>query len=176
MEFSMATLARMLSGNRPEVICSKQLWNGGMEQLRLRTQNSSRESGAFLLGTTDTSSRWIEEFVYYDDIDPQSLESGIVNIDGRNLGALWDHCRRSRRKVVADVHVHPRGFKQSSSDQQNPIIPEVGHIALIIPDFANKGTDPGRIGAYRYLGAFRWEDRSQQRPTFLHVGWWPRWL
>ena len=120
--------------------------------------------------------RRIEEFVFYDDIDPDALRTGIVEIDGRRLGDLWSHCRKTGRRVVADVHVHPGGFQQSSSDQANPIMAEVGHVAIILPHFAARAIHPGGIGIHEYLGSRRWRDRSHERPSPFHVGWWPAWL
>lgn len=167
----IATLARGLFGPPPEVLCDRAIWADGVAELHRRTRGR-RESGAFLLGSKDKKRR-IEEFVFYDDIDPQALATGIVEIDGRRLGALWTHCRETGRDVVADVHVHPGGFGQSASDQANPIMAEVGHIAIILPFYAGRATMPGGIGVYEYLGARRWRDRSRECPSPLHVGWWP---
>lgn len=97
----------------------------------------------------------ILEFVYYDDIDPTCLRNGIVELDGRRLGSVWQRCSDAGMDVVADIHVHPGGHRQSSSDQENPMIAEVGHLALILPDFAAGKTNPGDIGVHEYRGA-RW--------------------
>jgi hypothetical protein len=167
-----ATLARSLFGPRPEVFCDRVTWRAGVTELHRRT-HGRRESGAFLLGSSGTKSRRIEEFVFYDDIDPHALDTGIVVIDGRRLGDLWAHCRKTGLSVVADVHVHPGGFGQSPSDQANPIMAEIGHIAIILPHFAAKATMPGGIGIYEYLGSRRWRDRSRDVPSPVHVGWWP---
>ena len=167
----IATLARRILGPPPEILCSAGVWRKGVAELRRRT-GGRRESGAFLLGSNDNA-REIEEFVFYDDIDPNALRTGIVIIDGRRLGDLWTHCRRIERAVVADVHVHPGGFGQSASDRANPIIAEVGHVAMVLPHYAARETGPGGIGVYEYLGSRRWRDRSFERPSPLHVGWWP---
>jgi hypothetical protein len=169
----IATLARVAFGSPPELLCSSEIWRDGVDELRRRSEGY-RESGAFLLGRKERQ-RVIEEFVFYDDIDPKSLDTGIVVINGRHLGKLWKHCRKTRRNVVADVHVHPASFGQSASDKQNPIIAEVGHIAMIIPDFAARARDPGAIGIYEYRGALSWQDRSYEFPSPLHIGWWPKW-
>jgi proteasome lid subunit RPN8/RPN11 len=173
MAFSIATLARSFFGSRPEVVCPADVWQRGTAELRKRT-GGKHESGAFLLGKTGKPRR-IEEFVFYDDIDSDAYKTGIVVIDGRKLGALWDHCRKTGREVVADVHVHPGGFGQSKSDRANPIIAEVGHIAFILPNYAAGTNRPGEIGVYRYLGSRKWHDNSRSRPSSLHVGWWPQW-
>jgi proteasome lid subunit RPN8/RPN11 len=169
----IATLARIVFGPRPEIICAAKIWNEGVIELRRRA-GGRRESGAFLLGSGDGARR-IEEFVFYDDVDPDSLSTGIVVIDGRRLGDLWSYCRKTGRKVVADVHVHPGGYAQSTSDQANPIMAEVGHVAIILPDFAQRSTAPGGIGFYRYLGSRKWRDQSREFPRPMHVGWWPQW-
>ena len=173
MAFSIATLGRSLFGPRPEIICSAKIWSAGALELKKRTEGR-HESGAFLLGRK-RKIRSIEEFVFYDDIDPDSLKTGIVMIDGRKLGDLWTHCRRTGREVIADVHVHPGGFQQSGSDRANPIMAELGHIAIIVPHYAARATRPGGIGIYQYLGARQWKDRSCEHPSPLHVGWWPKW-
>lgn len=168
----ISTLARIVFGPPPELICSREVWQAGVDELRRRTY-SYREAGAFLLGRHGKR-RVIEEFVFYDDIDPDALSTGIVEIDGRRLGTLWAHCRSKGLSVVADVHVHPGSHGQSDSDQANPIIAEVGHVAVILPDFAAGATNPGGIGVHQYLGNKRWRDRSRERPNPFHVGWWPR--
>jgi len=169
----IATLARVAFGPRPELLCDAAVWEAGVAELRRRA-DGRRESGAFLLGSAEKARR-IEEFVFYDDIDPDALKTGIVEIDGGRLGNLWTHCRKTGRKVVADIHVHPGGFRQSASDQANPIIAEVGHIAIILPHFAARATQPRGIGVHVYLGSRRWQDRSHDRPSPFHLGWWPAW-
>lgn len=168
----ISTLARIVFGPPPELVCRRDIWNAGVAELRRRTYGR-REAGAFLLGRRGKR-REIEQLVFYDDIDPEALATGIVEIDGRRLGALWTHCRATGLSVVADVHVHPYGHGQSKSDQENPIIAEVGHIAVILPDFAAGATRPGGIGVHQYLGNKRWRDRSHERPNPFHVGWWPQ--
>jgi hypothetical protein len=169
----IATLARATFSSPPELLCNAEIWHAGMDELRRRT-SGHREAGAFLLGRKGKR-RVIEEFVFYDDIDPNSLSSGIIVIDGRCLGALWKHCRETGRHVIADVHVHPGGFGQSASDKHNPIIAEVGHIAIIIPDFVARAREPGGIGIYEYRGSRSWRDRSRELPSPVHIGWWPKW-
>lgn len=169
----ISTLARCVTGARPDLVCPPRVWAAGMAELRRRCAGR-RESGAFLLGTKGGVRR-IREFLFYDDIDPDALSSGIVVIDGRRLGALWAYCRKSGLEVVADVHVHPHGFGQSRSDKDNPVIAEIGHKAIIIPEFARGATEPGGIGIYEYLGARRWRDDSRRRLSPLHIGWWPKW-
>lgn len=169
----IATLARVAFGPRPELLCDAVIWKNGVAELRRRACGV-RESGAFLLGSGGKT-RHIEEFVFYDDIDPNALRTGIVVIDGRSLGNLWTHCRMTGRQVLADVHVHPGGFQQSASDKANPVVAEIGHIAIILPDFAARATRPGSIGVHEYLGSRRWRDRSRDKPSPFHVGWWPEW-
>ncbi|MGC9954505.1 MAG: hypothetical protein ABSD21_09535 [Rhizomicrobium sp.] len=166
-----ATLARIAFGPPPNILCDEGIWRAGVAELRRRT-GGRRESGAFLLGSKGRARR-IDEFVFYDDIDPNALKTGSVKIDGRCLGDLWALCRKTGRAVMADVHVHPGGFAQSDSDRANPIIAEVGHIAIIIPHYAARATIPGHIGVYEYRGDRQWRDHSFDHWSLLHVGWWP---
>lgn len=167
------TLWRTAFGPSPELLCDGPVWRAGVTELAKRA-GGRRESGAFLLGTK-ARPRHVHEFVFYDDIDPHALKTGIVLIDGRRLGKLWDHCRNTNRSVIADIHLHPGDFQQSASDQANPVIAEVGHIAIILPSFGLHGTRPGEIGIYEYLGSRQWKDRSRDTFSPLHVGWWPSW-
>lgn len=166
-----ATLARFVLAKTPDLVCPAQLWLDGTKELQRRT-HGRRESGAFLLGRKGRIRR-IEEFVFYDDVDAGALDTGIVVINGRRLGDLWAHCRRTRREVVADIHVHPGGYKQSASDKANPIIAEQGHVAIVLPNFAAGSNQPGCIGVYRYCGDRKWSDHSGKFFSPLHIGWWP---
>jgi proteasome lid subunit RPN8/RPN11 len=173
MAFSLPTLLRTALGRPPRLACSPRIWNLGVDELRRRT-GGRRESGAFLLGSQNGRTRKIQEFLFYDDVDPHCFDNGIVEFDGNKFGLVWKKCRESKMTVVADVHVHPGHFGQSSTDRHNPMIAEVGHLALIIPDYAARNRLPGKIGVYEYLGARKWRDHSRQGGRILHIGWWPR--
>lgn len=96
----------------------------------------------------------------YDDLDPRALDSGIVDFDGSGYNPLWSLCRATGLKVVADVHTHPGIARQSVTDRKNPMIATRGHIALIVPDFAQGVPTPASLGMYEYLGAHQWTDYS----------------
>jgi proteasome lid subunit RPN8/RPN11 len=118
--------------------------------------------------------RKIQQFLYYDDIDPSCFSHGIVEFDGRNFGLVWERCRQLNMTVVADIHVHPGGHGQSGSDRHNPMIAEVGHLALILPDYAAGNRSPGGIGIYEYLGSRQWKNHSGRSVGIFHVGLWPK--
>lgn len=157
----LSRLFGWIAGPQPKLYCNRRLWNAGVAELARRTNNCTRESGAYLLGRIlrNGSSR-ILDFIYYDDIDARALETGIVTIRQTALPRLWELCRARGYGVVADVHVHPAGFGQSLSDQANPVMPRVGHIAMILPGFAQGAPEPGRIGIYEFCGEGRWRDHS----------------
>jgi hypothetical protein len=166
-------LLRTAIGRSPKLVCDAAVWNRGVRELNRRT-GGARESGAFLLGKVKGRMRRIEQFLYYDDVDPTCFARGIVEFDGRNFGAVWKKCRELKMAVVADAHVHPWGYGQSSSDRANPMIAECGHLALILPYYAAGDSMPGSIGIYEYLGARRWKDHSRTGDRVFHVGSWPR--
>lgn len=171
MNFSIVRIIRRLWSPRHELSCSWFLWRRLLAQLRERGRNATRESGAFLLGHREGAAARITDFVLYDDLDPHALESGIVRFDGRYFGELWEICRRRKLQVVADVHVHPGGAGQSDSDRAHPMISRAGHIALILPDFAQGPLRMRRIGIYRYLGNKEWTAvPTADRKTSLHIG------
>lgn len=167
--FLSRLLGRLL-GQKPRLYCSASVWEAGVHELAHRTRAGRRESGAFLLGGDEGSGdKRILEFVFYDDIDPHSLDTGIVQFSGTKLPLLWEHCRMRGYGVVADVHVHPGGYGQSASDQTDPVMPRAGHIALIIPHFAQREIVPGKIGLYEYLGNGTWVDHSREGNHFFQL-------
>ncbi len=171
MNSSPARITRRLSGSRHELSCSWFLWGRLVANLRERGRNYSRESGAFLLGRRHGATARILDFILYDDLDPHALDTGIVRLDGRYFGALWDACRRRGLGVVADIHVHPGGSGQSQSDREHPMIARAGHFALILPDFARPPIRISNIGIHSYLGAKRWQTIPPAvRRNVLHIG------
>jgi len=175
MVSSARTLLAAARGRPPRLVCAPEVWHRGIDELRRRAAGR-QESGAFLLGRQNGRVRRIEEFLFYDDVDPTCFARGIVEFDGRKLGAVWQRCRDSKRTIVADVHVHPGHHGQSPTDRRNPMIAETGHLALIIPHYAAQGRLPGWIGIYEYLGSYRWRDYSIEHNDIFYVGWFPSWL
>lgn len=170
MRSFLNTLLGWLGLAPPRLRCSPQLWTAGVKELARRTRGERRESGAYLLGRARRDgSKEILEFVFYDDIDPTALDTGIVTIRQTALPRLWELCRARGYGVVADVHVHPGGFGQSASDQANPVMPRAGHFALILPDFARNGPAPGSIGMYEFLGNGAWAVHSRAGGRFFRL-------
>lgn len=169
----LQTLWHTLRAPSPKLVCDARIWSSGVEELRRRA-DGRRESGAFLLGNATDSYRRIQQFLFYDDVDPSCFANGIVEFDGRNFGKVWSYCRAKNITVVADVHVHPGHYAQSPSDRQNPMIAETGHLALIVPNYAGRKFRPGAIGIYEYRGMRQWHDHSRHGGRVFHVGWWPK--
>ncbi len=170
MRSFMNRLLGWLTGPPPRLRCARSIWQAGTTELAVRTRGETQESGAYLLGTTgrDGSHR-ILEFVFYDDIDPHALDAGIVTIRQTALPKLWALCRERGYGVVADVHVHPGSYGQSTSDRDNPVMPRAGHIAMILPDFARARPEPGRIGIYEFERAGVWADHSTKGLRFVKL-------
>lgn len=171
MSFFIRATTRRLIAPHHELSCALWTWRRLIAALRERGRHT-RESGAFLLGHRDSEGRaHIEDFVLYDDLDPNSLESGIIRFDGRHFGALWERCRRTKMAVVADVHTHPGPCDQSPSDRAHPMIAQPNHISLIIPRFARGLCNASVVGIYQYLGHQRWRTiASDERSRTFHIG------
>jgi hypothetical protein len=169
MRSLLSRLSGWLRGHKPRISCDAAVWAAGVRELERRTLNGQRESGAFLLGRDQRGQRRILEFVFYDDVDPHALDTGIVHFHGNKLPKLWEHCRSRGFGVIADVHVHPGGYGQSDSDQEDPVMPKAGHLAFIIPHFAQCANQPGSIGMYEYLGNGTWEDHTAEGESFFRV-------
>ena len=167
MSFSIPATIRALAMSLPapehRLACSKPLWHGAIAELR-RRGGGKGESGAFLLGERvllgGIERRRVHQFVCYDDLDPNCLETGIVIFDGAGFGPLWRLCRETRLEVVADVHTHPGLAWQSDADRRHPMIAVAGHLALIVPNFAARVPESYDLGVYEYLGAHEWHNHS----------------
>lgn len=171
MSFSIVQTMRLLIAPSAKVSCSWFLWHRLLRELRRRGRNCSRESGAFLLGHRGPGYARIVDFVPYDEIDPNCLDSGIVTMDGHRFAALWATCRQRGLAVVADVHVHPGNVEQSPSDKDNPMIARAGHISMILPRFAMGRISRSAIGIYQYCGAKLWTRvPPSDRLRFFHIG------
>jgi proteasome lid subunit RPN8/RPN11 len=147
------------------------MWRRLILDLRARG-GGKRESGAFILGDRNGSVDRARIFVPYDELDPAAFESGIIRFGSSGYPKLWEICRKRKQRVVADVHAHPSTWvNQSDSDQAHPMIPEAGHLAIILPNFADTSwwTLTG-VGLHEYLGSRRW--RPQSHPSRAQIVLW----
>ena len=87
------------------------------------------------------------------------------------MDLVWARCEAEALQVVADIHTHPGGYGQSGVDQAHPMIPQRGHLALIVPNFADRTYRPGGVGLYEYQGHNGWIDHSQHGTDFFRLGW-----
>ena len=111
------------------------LWVMAIRDLRRRGEGR-RESGAFLLGKPGNSSAKVTDYICYDALDPNAYQGGIIAFHDTGYSALWDHLKRQQIEVLADVHTHGGpDVRQSSIDSRHPMMPVVGHTAMIAPYF-----------------------------------------
>ncbi|TIV14628.1 hypothetical protein [Mesorhizobium sp. M2A.F.Ca.ET.037.01.1.1] len=170
MNFSIAGIIRRLLAPQHELSVSRKVWQSLVNDLRDRGRERSRESGAFLLGKRSGGTARITNYILYDNLDPSCLDTGIVRFNGAYYGALWEACETLGLDVVADIHVHPYGEGQSDSDRNHPMISQPGHIALILPNFADEPVAIPRVGIYRYLGGKKWSAvQPAARPSFFLI-------
>ncbi|MDI1233379.1 MAG: hypothetical protein PSX81_03745 [bacterium] len=137
----------------PKLIIPKKVWQCLIKDLKVKGEGK-RESGAFLLGTDNN----ITEYICYDTLYSKSFESGIIEFESIGYIPLWEYCKRNKLKVLADVHTHPYQWTgQSTLDKEHPMITEVGHFGLIVPQYASKrNQDLTGVGIYEYLGKYKW--------------------
>jgi proteasome lid subunit RPN8/RPN11 len=133
------------------------LWRRLVLDLR-RQGGGRRESGAFLLGRPKRGVGCVTRFVCYDQLDPDAYQSGAITFHDVGYAALWRRCRETGLEVLADVHTHPgEHVGQSGTDRENPMVPNIGHTAMIVPNFARtRWWSLTAVGVYEYLGSFRW--------------------
>jgi proteasome lid subunit RPN8/RPN11 len=151
---------------------SRWRWRRLMRELARRGRGE-RESGAFLLARTGASSRRIKRAVFFDDLDADAL-NGAVSIRGEAFGRLWQMCEQDGIRVIADVHTHPgSGVDQSNIDAANPMVARRGHVAIIVPHFARRSTNPRNIGFHVYQGDQTWTKAfGEQASVLLRRTWW----
>lgn len=142
------------------------VWPALMKDLRQRG-GGRRESGAFLLGHVDETSKVVLEWLPYDELDPKSLSYAYVRLESSAFSRLWAICFNRKLEVVADVHTHPMGPRQSLSDRSNPMISTVGHMALIVPRFAGGNVAPSDLSVNVYLGGRRWASYFDENAASL---------
>ena len=92
-----------------------------------------------------------------------------VRLESAAFPKLWEWCCSQGVKVVADVHTHPGGPRQSPSDRAHPMVLLAGHVALIIPRFARGSPRPRDASFNVYKGAGRWDSFYQRAAEALIV-------
>ncbi len=145
----VATMAAPLLGVR------QGLWEELIVHLRQRG-GGVRESGAFLLGHKAEAMRTVTAFLPYEQLQADALQGDYVSLNAASFATLWALCGKEGLSVVADVHTHRFGAGQSRSDRENPMIALRGHVALIVPNFAQGVRGFQGVGMYVYQGSHQW--------------------
>jgi proteasome lid subunit RPN8/RPN11 len=130
-----------------------------------------KESGAFLLGKQESARRVVTSYLMYDKVAPESSRShAYVAFTAEEMARAWEHCYATGLQVVADVHTHPFGPAQSISDRAHPIVSVAGHVALIVPNFAQGSPQPRQLGVHLFGGAGRWQSMfNEEAHAAVHL-------
>jgi proteasome lid subunit RPN8/RPN11 len=138
-----------------------------------RRAGGIRESGAFLLANVSDGRPVVRRVVYFDDLDPASLNGG-VSLNSAAFAKLWRLASSQELHVIADVHTHPANFvHQSAIDLANPMVAMAGHVAIVVPHLAARRLEPSDCGVHVYLGNHQWrESLGRQALGLLYVGRW----
>ncbi|MEL7496554.1 MAG: Mov34/MPN/PAD-1 family protein [Planctomycetota bacterium] len=157
--------------NNTKLSFTKSLWFGCLNELRARGK-LQHESGGFVLGRIKGNRKFATLCVYYDELDPYAYSTGVCILESDAFARLWQICREHKMTVLADIHTHPQGAYQSESDRTNPMIAKTGHLAIIVPRFAEGSIWRHELGLFRYKGGHEWTNLSgwQARKT-LKVKW-----
>jgi hypothetical protein len=146
----------------------ERLWSDLLTQLRNRGEGY-RESGAFYFGRRDRPGV-VSEFVLYDELDPDCLNGGI-DFHGIGYHRLSEHCRQRDVQVLGDVHTHPSSWVgQSRIDSSHPMVSRKGHLALIVPNFAQGEITARNVGLHRYREDQAWDSwhgRAASRRLYI---------
>jgi proteasome lid subunit RPN8/RPN11 len=165
---SFMKLFTRLNTVKAKRLIRKPLWKSLILELRTRG-GGENESGAFLLGLP--GSKEITEYLCYDDLDPGCYASKIIRFGPAGFRSLWAYCSEHGLTVLADVHTHPYGnTSQSFLDQRHPMIVERGHLALIVPHYAQKNTRSlSGVGFFEYLGDSQWKIFDNQQEAIILI-------
>ncbi len=149
------------------------LWARLVRDLGRRGQGR-RESGAFLLGSQSGTRAKIRQYVCYDDIDPNAYQGGAIMFHANGYAALWQRCKAAKLDLIADIHTHPgTNVSQSGIDQRHPMVPVVGHTAMIMPHFGRTSRwSLSGVGVYEYLGNFKWRTHGADTAPRVRLSWW----
>ncbi len=139
----------------PLLEISAELWGGLMDHLRNQGR-CVRESGAFLLGRINSSGRHVTGFLPYEELQADALQEDYVSLSSASFSKLWAICQEHGLSVVADIHTHRLGPQQSHSDKTNPMVALAGHVAIIVPRFAQGKIQLNDIGVHVYCGNHQW--------------------
>lgn len=164
---------RVATMSAPLLELRQGLWEKLLTHLR-RQGGGVRESGAFLLGHKVEATRTVTAFLPYERLQADALQDDYVSLNAASFAKLWKLCGKEGLSVVADVHTHRFGVGQSRSDRDNPMIALRGHVALIVPNFAQGCRGFQGVGMYVYQGSHRWFNHSgsdvAQCIRFAHEG------
>lgn len=133
------------------------------------------ESGAFLLGSNGSNPARATAYLCYDDIDAGAYQGGAIAFHAAGYAALWQYCKEKQLQVLGDVHTHPGAdVRQSPIDQRHPMLPVVGHTAMIVPHLAKTAWwSLDAVGVYEYLGNFKWRaHQPSERPRRIKLSLW----
>lgn len=172
MNFSIKAIIRAYVAPKHRLICPSRKWRQILGELERRGEHR-HESGAFLLGVETEGRREVLDAIYYDELDPDAYSSGVCVLHGDAFAKLWALCRQKNLTAVADVHTHPVEAFQSCTDRENPMVAQVGHIAIVIPNFARRPVHSRQLRIYEYCGQHEWTDRSSARARgYFYTGMW----
>jgi hypothetical protein len=172
MNFSIKATIRAFVAPEHRLTCASSAWRQIVAELERRGQGQ-HESGVFLLGVHHGERREVQAAVYYDELDPNAYASGVCILHGDAFAKLWSICRARNLTVVADAHTHPDEAFQSFSDRTNPMVARLGHIAIVIPNFARWPIQADQLGVYEYRGDHEWTDRNARKaPGYFYTGFW----
>lgn len=150
----------------------RSLWHSLVLDLSARG-NGVRESGAFLLGYTVGRRREVTDYALYDDLEPGCLDSGFINFSSYGYRRLWARLEDSGLSVVADIHTHPGDAFLSDVDRENPMMPNQGHIALILPQYARGNPGVAAAALSIFQGGGKWlEFAPGHAREKMYVGFW----
>ncbi len=145
------------------LIVGERLLEQSLTTLRLCGEGS-RECMLFWLAACDGCEQVVEVAHL-----PHAATHGSCEIDGRALNGLWRRLATEDLRIVAQVHTHPGAAFHSRTDDQFPVLPRVGLLSLVVPNFALTEFDPSECFLGRLEADGSWTQLDPERAVS-----WPR--
>jgi hypothetical protein len=172
MTLSIRTIIRALSARKHRISCRRKFWAEVLNELDRRGEKR-HEAGVFLLGAEKGGRLEVKDAIYYDELDSNAYSTGVCVLYGDAFAKLWAICRERHLTVVADAHTHRFAAIQSREDRTNPMVARTGHVAIIVPRYAQPPVVQSELGIYEYSGEHTWKHRAgKQAKQFFYTGFW----
>lgn len=102
---------------------------------------------------------------------PYSSALGLMyDVSSEELLQLNLYLHRTNLKIIAQIHSHPNEAFHSPTDNSYSIVPTIGGLSIVVPEFASGPIDAKFWSVYRLSSYNKWEKMSSEEvDELIHV-------